>query len=283
MDLSLTEEQSAFRALARDFLEKEAVPHRQQWDRDESVDLGDHPEDGRDRVLRAHHPRGVRRPRRRLRHLRDRHGGARPGRLRVARHRLGLQRPGRQVDPRLRHRGAEAGVAAGHRDGREARLLRPDRARHRLRRRQPHDEGDQGRRRLRPQRAEAVHHQRHLGRRGAGLRAHVRRRPARRDGVPRADRHRRLRGPRDQGQARAARPGDRRALPGGRPGAGVRAARRRGPGLQDRDEQPRQGAGLGGRRLRRAGAGLPRVVGRRTPRSGPSSAARSPASSWSRT
>jgi alkylation response protein AidB-like acyl-CoA dehydrogenase len=40
VDLSLTEEQEAFRALARDFLEKEAVPHRQQWDRDESVDLG---------------------------------------------------------------------------------------------------------------------------------------------------------------------------------------------------------------------------------------------------
>jgi alkylation response protein AidB-like acyl-CoA dehydrogenase len=39
MDLSLSEEQEAFRALARDFLEKEAVPHRQQWDRDESVDL----------------------------------------------------------------------------------------------------------------------------------------------------------------------------------------------------------------------------------------------------
>jgi alkylation response protein AidB-like acyl-CoA dehydrogenase len=39
MDLSLTEEQEAFRALARDFLEREAVPHRQQWDRDESVDL----------------------------------------------------------------------------------------------------------------------------------------------------------------------------------------------------------------------------------------------------
>jgi alkylation response protein AidB-like acyl-CoA dehydrogenase len=39
MDLSLSEEQTAFRALARDFLEKEAVPHRQQWDRDESVDL----------------------------------------------------------------------------------------------------------------------------------------------------------------------------------------------------------------------------------------------------
>jgi alkylation response protein AidB-like acyl-CoA dehydrogenase len=40
MDMSLSEEQESFRTLARDFLEKEAVPHRQQWDRDESVDLG---------------------------------------------------------------------------------------------------------------------------------------------------------------------------------------------------------------------------------------------------
>ncbi|QIG41767.1 acyl-CoA dehydrogenase [Nocardioides anomalus] len=39
VDLGLTDEQEAFRQSARDFLEKEAVPHRQQWDRDESVDL----------------------------------------------------------------------------------------------------------------------------------------------------------------------------------------------------------------------------------------------------
>src|SRR5829696_3319097 len=39
MDLSLTEEQQAFRDLARDFLERESVPHRMQWDRDESIDL----------------------------------------------------------------------------------------------------------------------------------------------------------------------------------------------------------------------------------------------------
>jgi len=39
MDLSLTEEQQAFRDLARDFLEREAVPHRMRWDHDESVDL----------------------------------------------------------------------------------------------------------------------------------------------------------------------------------------------------------------------------------------------------
>ena len=40
MDLSLSEEQQAFRDLARDFLDREALPHRTQWDRDESVDLG---------------------------------------------------------------------------------------------------------------------------------------------------------------------------------------------------------------------------------------------------
>ena len=38
MDLSLTAEQQAFRDAARDFLEKEAVPHRTEWDRRESVD-----------------------------------------------------------------------------------------------------------------------------------------------------------------------------------------------------------------------------------------------------
>src|SRR3954454_20541218 len=39
MDLTLTEEQQAFRELARDFLDREAVRHRTRWDRDESVDL----------------------------------------------------------------------------------------------------------------------------------------------------------------------------------------------------------------------------------------------------
>ena len=112
MDLSLTEEQQAFRSLAREFLDREAVPHRAQWDRDESVDLAilpkmaelgffglTIPEEyggvGGDYVTYALG-----------------HGGARPRGLLAARHRLGLQRAGRQVDPRVRHRGAEAGVAA---------------------------------------------------------------------------------------------------------------------------------------------------------------------------
>jgi alkylation response protein AidB-like acyl-CoA dehydrogenase len=38
MDLRLTDEQLAFKKAARDFLEAEVVPHRQQWDRDEEVD-----------------------------------------------------------------------------------------------------------------------------------------------------------------------------------------------------------------------------------------------------
>ncbi len=39
MDLSLSDEQQSFRDLAREFLDKEAVPHRIEWDRRESVDL----------------------------------------------------------------------------------------------------------------------------------------------------------------------------------------------------------------------------------------------------
>src|SRR3954453_7485211 len=39
MDLTLNEEQQAFRDLARDFLDREAIPHRTRWDRDEQVDL----------------------------------------------------------------------------------------------------------------------------------------------------------------------------------------------------------------------------------------------------
>ena len=39
MDLSLSQDHIDFRKLARDFLDKEVVPHRQEWDRSERVDL----------------------------------------------------------------------------------------------------------------------------------------------------------------------------------------------------------------------------------------------------
>src|SRR5690606_25443441 len=37
MDLTLTEDQRSFRALAREFLDREVVPYRAEWDRVESV------------------------------------------------------------------------------------------------------------------------------------------------------------------------------------------------------------------------------------------------------
>jgi alkylation response protein AidB-like acyl-CoA dehydrogenase len=40
MDFQLNEDQVAFRDLAREFLEKEAVPHRAEWDRQETIDVG---------------------------------------------------------------------------------------------------------------------------------------------------------------------------------------------------------------------------------------------------
>jgi alkylation response protein AidB-like acyl-CoA dehydrogenase len=39
MDLALTQEQSSFKSLAREFLDKEVVPYRAAWDRAESVDI----------------------------------------------------------------------------------------------------------------------------------------------------------------------------------------------------------------------------------------------------
>ena len=39
MDLTLTDEQRDFRRTAREFLDREVVPHRAAWDRRESVDL----------------------------------------------------------------------------------------------------------------------------------------------------------------------------------------------------------------------------------------------------
>ena len=39
MELTLTDEQQAFRDLVREFLEREVIPHRARWDQEESVDL----------------------------------------------------------------------------------------------------------------------------------------------------------------------------------------------------------------------------------------------------
>ena len=254
MDLTLSEEQQSFRDLARDFLDKEAVPHRIQWDRDESVDLAIIPKMAEIGFFGLTIP--------------EEYGGLGGDYVTyaIAMEELGRadsalrgivsvsQRAGRQVDPGLRHRGAEAGVAAAAGRRRPALgcfgLTEPDTG---------SDAGnltsraDQGRRRLRPQRPEALHHQRHLGRRRAGLRPHQRRRA--RAGVTAflvptdtpGFEAREIKGKLGlRGQATAE-----LFLSDVRVPASARA-RRGGPGLQDRDEHPRQGPRLGRRRLRRA-------------------------------
>ena len=37
MDLTLTAEQQSFRTIVREFLEREVVPHRARWDREEGL------------------------------------------------------------------------------------------------------------------------------------------------------------------------------------------------------------------------------------------------------
>ena len=113
---------------------------------------------------------------------------------------------------------------------RAARLLRAHGARLRLRRRRARDARGARRRRLAPDRLEDLHHPRHLGRRRARLREDGRARAARDHRLPRPHRRRRLRGPADQGQARAAGPGHRGALARRRPCPGREPARRARPG-----------------------------------------------------
>ena len=121
------------------------------------------PRTRRDRCVRHQDPHRVRRPGPEpvQLHPRDRHGHQ-PGRQP---HRPALRRP---VDRRpdaaqaVRHAGAEGALPAAPREGRDLRV-RADRERCRLRPRGPRHDGDslRGRHALRPERREALVHQRH--------------------------------------------------------------------------------------------------------------------------
>ena len=74
-------------------------------------------------------------------------------------HPLGGRRPGHQPDPHLRHRRAEAALAARPRRRPRAGRLRPDRARGGFGRRRDPDASPAGRRQLGDQRREGVHHE----------------------------------------------------------------------------------------------------------------------------
>ena len=163
---------------------------------------------------------------------------------------------------------------------RVARLLRPHRARHRLRRRQPEDARAQDRQRLGAERQQDVDLARHPRRRRDDLRP-----DGPREAAPRAacflvetdtPGFSAAGDPRQDGPARHGHRLDRARR---RRGGGRRAAGRGRRGLQGGHERARLRPLLGRRRLRRRLPGLARPLGRATRRSASSSAGRSPRSS----
>ncbi len=137
MDFELTDEQKLIAESAREFADKEIIPRvrdndrAMQFDRELARKLGEVGYLGAP-VSEEYGGRGL-----------DYIGYAliveQVGRARLvlAHRRLGADVARLRLDRGLGHRGAEAGVAAAPVLRRGARLLRADRARHRLRRRQP--------------------------------------------------------------------------------------------------------------------------------------------------
>ena len=193
----------------------------------------------RERPVRDHVRRGVRRDRREraadARHDRGDLEGVRDER---ADHR----RPGARL---ARHqarweRGAEGAVPAEARDRRVACGVRADRARLGVGQRcDAHDRGAR-RRRVRPQRRQAVHHER---RRCVGVRRlredRSVERPSGHLGIRRRGGHAGVRGGADRAEDGNQGLDDRRDLLQRRAHPGNEPARRRGRGLQDRNADPR--------------------------------------------
>ncbi len=150
LDEQLTDDERMVRDAASAYCQDRLAPRVLEAFRNQHHRPRDLPRDGRARPARPDHSRAVRRPGPQLRLLR-------PDRARGRARRLGLPLDderavlaGHGADQRVRHRGAEAEVPAqaGHR--RMDRLLRPDRARPRLRPRQHGHARAQGARRLQP-------------------------------------------------------------------------------------------------------------------------------------
>ena len=137
MDFELTDEQRLIRETARAFTENEIVERARENDRNERFDVELVQMIAAQGYLGAIVPARVRRRRARLPDLRGDRRGDRARRLGDADRDLGADVAGLLGDPALGHRGAEAALPAEAVLGRVARLLRADRARHRLGRRQP--------------------------------------------------------------------------------------------------------------------------------------------------
>ena len=230
------------------------------------------------RLPRAPRPRGVRRRRRRRARDGPGHRGGRPG-VHERQPDPGRQQARLAAGPDRGLRGAQEALPRQARRRRGRLLLLPVRARGGLRRGRDEDQGRPRRRRLGAQRRQAVDHQRRRERvlhRDGGDRPGeaqprhlgLRRREVRRGRLVRGAGEEAG----DQGQP------DPRGLPRQRPRPRRPDDRRGGDRLRDRDADPRPHPRHHRRPGGRRRAGGPRPRARATPRSGSSSARRSPTS-----
>ncbi len=222
-------------------------------------------------------PGGVRRRRRGHRLLRDRDRGADARRFVRRDHRRRAHLARDDADLPVRHRGAEAGMAAAAHVGTGARRVRADRARRRLRRRRDAHPRRAPRQQLDRQRLEELHHQ--LGHRHHRVRdRHRAHRRGRGVDDHRPERDSRLRAVAAAEEARLARVGHAAADVRGLRRPGAEPARRARPRVPPVHGDPRRRPHLGRRDGRRARAGRVRPRVRATRRSGSSSGGRSPSS-----
>ena len=156
--------------------------------------------DGRARPARPDHPGRIRRRRPRLRRLWADHARDRARRFRLPLRHVGAVLARHASDLRLWQRGAAQEISAEARDRRADRLLRPHRARPRLRPRLDGDARGEGAGRLPAHRQQDVDHQ-FAGRRCRGGVGEARRRHSR---IPGGARHQGFLDPEDRRQAVAA-------------------------------------------------------------------------------
>ena len=152
IEYELTEDERMVRDTARGFAQDYLMPRVIEAYREEKYDPDHDARDGQARPARADDPGGIWRRGARLCRLRPDRARTRARRFRLSLGDVGAVLAGDVSDLRLRHRGAAAQISAQARDRRDDRLLRPDRARSRLRSRLDGDARREGRRRLQAQR-----------------------------------------------------------------------------------------------------------------------------------
>ena len=129
----LSEEERMVRDTARDYAQEKLFPRVIAAYRDEKYRPGDRQGDGRARAARPDHPGGIRRRRSQLCLLRPDRARDRARRFRLSLADVGDLFAGDAPDLCLWQRGAAQEISAEAGEGRNRRLLRPDRARSRLR------------------------------------------------------------------------------------------------------------------------------------------------------